>query len=57
MGETTTVAPTIADEVKQQVISALDWVGTRTGQHEKNYSREAFASHVVVFSRSEAAQS
>jgi ubiquinone/menaquinone biosynthesis C-methylase UbiE len=26
----------IADEVKQKVISALDWMGTRTGQHEKN---------------------
>ena len=26
----------IADEVKQKVISALDWMGTRTGQHETN---------------------
>jgi SAM-dependent methyltransferase len=26
----------IDDEVKQKVISALDWMGTRTGQHEKN---------------------
>jgi SAM-dependent methyltransferase len=26
----------IPDEVKQKVITALDWVGTRTGQHEKN---------------------
>jgi ubiquinone/menaquinone biosynthesis C-methylase UbiE len=26
----------IADDVKQRVISALDWMGTRTGQHEKN---------------------
>lgn len=32
----------IPDEVKQQVISALDWVGTRTGQHEKN-ARTALA--------------
>ena len=26
----------IADEVKQKVISALDWMGTCPGQHEKN---------------------
>jgi ubiquinone/menaquinone biosynthesis C-methylase UbiE len=26
----------IADEVKQKVISGLDWMGTRTGQHETN---------------------
>jgi len=26
----------IADEVKQKVISALDWISTRPGQHEKN---------------------
>jgi SAM-dependent methyltransferase len=26
----------IPDEVKQKVISALDWMGTRTGQHEEN---------------------
>jgi hypothetical protein len=26
----------IPDEVKQKVICALDWFGTRTGQHENN---------------------
>jgi SAM-dependent methyltransferase len=26
----------IPDDIKQKVISALDWMGTRTGQHEKN---------------------
>jgi SAM-dependent methyltransferase len=26
----------ISDDVKQKVISALDWMGARTGQHEKN---------------------
>jgi ubiquinone/menaquinone biosynthesis C-methylase UbiE len=26
----------VPDEVKQKVISGLDWMGTRTGQHEKN---------------------
>jgi ubiquinone/menaquinone biosynthesis C-methylase UbiE len=32
----------IPDEVKQKVISALDWVGTRAGEHEKN-ARTALA--------------
>jgi SAM-dependent methyltransferase len=32
----------IADEVKQKVIAALDWIGTRTGEHEKN-ARTALA--------------
>jgi ubiquinone/menaquinone biosynthesis C-methylase UbiE len=32
----------IPDEVKQKVISALDWVGTRAGEHEKN-ARAALA--------------
>jgi ubiquinone/menaquinone biosynthesis C-methylase UbiE len=26
----------IPDEVKQSVIAALDWMGTRAGEHEKN---------------------
>jgi ubiquinone/menaquinone biosynthesis C-methylase UbiE len=30
----------VPDEVKQKVISALDWIGTRTGQHER-YARVA----------------
>jgi SAM-dependent methyltransferase len=32
----------IPDEVKQKVISALDWLGTRAGEHEKN-ARQALA--------------
>jgi SAM-dependent methyltransferase len=32
----------IPDEVKQKVIAALDWIGTRTGEHEKN-ARTALA--------------
>ena len=32
----------IPDEVKQKVISALDWMGTRAGEHEKN-ARTALA--------------
>jgi SAM-dependent methyltransferase len=32
----------IPDELKQKVIAGLDWIGTRTGQHEKN-ARAALA--------------
>ena len=32
----------VPDEVKQKVISALDWMGTRAGEHEKN-ARTALA--------------
>jgi SAM-dependent methyltransferase len=34
----------VPDEVKQKVISALDWIGTRTGEHAKN----ARIAHALV---------